>query len=76
MQAKLRNSSGETILFNLPKGFTIVFSGYVQLGDKFLVVPELDLGRVSFKSIKVHDIGTHISKFRLVIRFIGDSDES
>lgn len=76
MQARLRNTSGETVLFNIPKGFDIVYSGYTQLGDKFLVVPDLEQGKVVFKTLKVHDIGSPISQFRLVIRFTGDSDGS
>lgn len=46
------------------------------MNDRFLVVPSLETGEVKFKKMSIHDIGNPVSKFRLVIRHIGESDDS
>ena len=76
MQVRIGNSSGATFLFSIPNGYTIVYSGFAMVGDRFLSVSDLDNGEIKFKKVTFQDIGSPVSRFRMLIRHIGEGDDS
>ena len=76
MEVRLRDLKGKLYQFKIPKGFTIISSGCVQIDDRNLCLESLGNGKIHFKRFPVSDIGRPVSDYYFVIRYIGESDGS